>query len=106
TPGRLRLGMLLAGGVILAAMVAGILGATGLPDPIRRQVESSLALPAVPPPPGPEYLPAALRRNLLEGAALAWFLGLSLVGLPLLWGLLFWRGFQLGFAVAFLWQWS
>ncbi|BAS27548.1 stage II sporulation protein M [Limnochorda pilosa] len=105
-PGRYRLWILFAAGVLLSALVAGILGAAALPEAVRRQVESSLVLPEGPPPAGPGLLPAALRRNLVESAGLAWLLGLSLAGLPLIWVVLFWRGFELGFAAAFVWGWA
>lgn len=98
--------MLLAEALLLASLVAGVVGAASLPDTLRRQVESSLVVPLGEPPPGGELLTAALRRNLVESAIPAWLLGLSLAGFPLVWGILAWRGFQVGFAAAFLWGWT
>ena len=98
--------LLLAEALLLVSLVAGVVGALSLPEPVRREAAGRLTLPAGGLAPGQEVLAAALRRNLLESALPAWLLGLSLAGFPLVWAIVLWRGFQVGFAAAFLWGWA
>lgn len=42
--------------------------------------------------------------NQARSLALMWFLGLTVIGIPLILGLVLWRGFSLGFTVGFLIQ--
>lgn len=51
---------------------------------------------------GPEVVLQSLQRDALQTAGLCWLLGLSLVGVPLVLVLVFYRGFLLGFTVAAL----
>lgn len=48
------------------------------------------------------FLSAYLQQ--LKSIVLIWFLGLTVIGIPLIWGVIFMRGFSLGFTVGFLVQ--
>ncbi len=48
------------------------------------------------------FLSAYLQQ--LKSIVLIWFLGLTVIGIPLIWGVVFMRGFSLGFTVGFLVQ--
>ena len=98
--------MLLAEALLLISLIAGAVSAGSLPESIQREVEQSLSLPEGNLAGGDELLAAALRRNLVQSAVPAWLLGLSLAGFPLALGILAWRGFQVGFAAGFLWDWA
>ena len=62
----------------------------GLVDGISGQLPDRLVL-----------LRESLERNLLLSLVL-WFLGLTVIGVPVVLGLVLWRGFVLGFTVGFL----